>query len=266
MQTDSPALVRGVRSPNDPERAMRLVLEQLTHRVGIEFEAAARMIASAVALAPSEQARSVLTAVQIALESFLCVHRVLQVPEGQGRVDGRAFLAQLCAGISRSRLNYRGIRLDPPQSQLEIVADQCWRLGLIVFELIVKAAGHHFANSPGHISVSVERRGALISCHVQDNGVPCEDEFEDRGTRIMHAIAHELHGQIEQYRHGKVCVATVTFPAARASEAEVSENRLHDELRRAPLPLQWEVSNESASELRSAHPAAIHLGSADLHD
>jgi two-component sensor histidine kinase len=104
------------------------------------------------------------------------------------------------------------------EKKLEIDSEQCWRLGMIVSELVANAARHLFVSVAPRIWVAAVRRGALIWCRVEDNGMPSQNEFESRGLRIVGALARELHGELEQHHGRDVCVATVVFPAACAAD------------------------------------------------
>ena len=218
MEELRPVMTRDRRSRKDPQRALRLLLEEFTHRVGGEFAAAIRTISTAAALAPTEEAKSTLAAVQHRLENFACVHSALRVPECRTNIDGRAYLRQLCESISVSRLKWQGVHLQLLEKKLEIDSEQCWRLGMIVSELVTHAARHSFRSRPARIWVAAARRGALIWSRVEDNGVPCEDGSEDRGMRLAGALARELHGELERYHRRDGCVATVLFPAACAAD------------------------------------------------
>jgi two-component sensor histidine kinase len=219
MEKLLPAMVRDLRSRKDPQRALRLLLEELTHRVGGEFAAAIRTLSTAAALAQTGEAKSTLAAVQHRLENFARVHGALRIPECPTRIDGRAYLHQLCESISVSRLEWQGVQLQLLEKKLEIDSEQCWRLGVIVSELVANAGRHLFVRVPARIRVAAERRGALIWCRVEDNATPSENESESRGMRIVGALACELHGELERYHRRDVCVATVIFPAACASDS-----------------------------------------------
>ena len=213
-----PAMVRAQRSRKDPQRTLRLLLDELTHRVGGEFAAAIRAISSAATLAQPDEAKSTLAAVLHRLESFQRVHCALRVPECRTSIDGRAYLRQLCESINVSRLKGQGVHLELLEKKLEIDSEQCWRLGMIVSELVANAARHLFVSAPARIWVAAARRGALIWCRVEDNGMPSKNESESRGMRIVGALARELHGELEQYYRHDVCVATVVFPAVRVAD------------------------------------------------
>ena len=218
MEELFPAMARAQRSRTDPLRAVRLLLEELTHRVGGEFAAAIRVISSAATLAQTDEAKGTLAAVLQRLENFQRVHCALRVPECRTSIDGRAYLRQLCESINVSRLKSQGVHLELLNKKLEIDSEQCWRLGMIVSELVANAARHLFVSVPARIWVAAERRGALIWCRVEDNGMPSKYESESRGMRIVGALARELHGELEQYHRHDVCVAIVIFPAVRVAD------------------------------------------------
>lgn len=213
MQEQASTLISGQRTRGDSQRVIRLLLEELTHRVGGEFAAAIRTVSRAAALAQTDEVKNALTAVQCRLENFARVHGALRVPEFRTTIDGHAYLRQLCEAINLSRLQFRGIGLELLERPFAIDSEQCWRLGMIVSELVANAARHSFANPPARIWVAAARRGALIWCRVEDNGMAAASELENRGMRIVDALARELHGAFEQYHRGDVCVATVIFPA-----------------------------------------------------
>jgi two-component sensor histidine kinase len=186
---------------------MRLLLEELTHRVAGEFTAAIRTLSGAAALAPTDEIRDALGAVQGRLENFARVHRALRVPEFRTSIDGCLYL------------RIRGARLELLEQELWIDSEQCWRLGMIVSALVANAVTHSFVNSPARIWVAAARRGALIWCRVEDNGRASGSDSENRGLRIVDALARDLHGELEQYQRGDVCVSTVIFPAVGASNS-----------------------------------------------
>jgi two-component sensor histidine kinase len=219
MQERTPALVSDFRRRRDPQRALRLLLEELTHRVDAEFAAAIGTISRSAALAQTDEVKNALGAVRSRLENFARVHGALRVPEFRTSIDGCRYLRQLCEAINLSRLQFRGIRLELLERKFEIDSEQCWRLGMIVSELVTSAARHSFVDSPARIWVAAGRRGALIWCRVEDNGTAAANESENRGTRIVDALARELHGEFEQYHRGDVSVATVIFPAVCASDS-----------------------------------------------
>ena len=143
----------------------------------------------------------------------------MRVPEFRTSIDGYAYLRRLCEAISLSRLQSRGIQLELLERKFEIDSEQCWRIGMIISELVANAARHWFVNPPARIWVAAARRGALIWCRVEDNGMAAEKESENRGLRLVDALARELQGEFEQYHRGDVSVATVICPAVCVSDS-----------------------------------------------
>ena len=170
MQERASTLVSDRWKRRDPQRAMRLLLEELTHRVDGEFAAAIRTISRAAALAQTDEVKSALNAVQWRLENFARVHGRLRIPEFRTSIDGCVYLRQLCEAISLSRLQPLGVRLELLVRKFEIDSEQCCRLGMIVSELVSNAATRSFMKSPARIWVAAARRGALIWCRVEDDG------------------------------------------------------------------------------------------------
>ena len=221
VQGQAIALVSDSSRRRDPLRVMRLVLEELRHRVDYEFSAAIQAVVKAGRLAANEEIRSTLDAVQCQLENFARVHSALKTPEFRTRIDGGAYLQHLCEAISVSKLQFRGIQLEFVARDLNIDSEQCWRLGLILAQLVSNAARHSFLQLPARISVAAARRGALIWCQVEDNGMSSESEFGSRTLRIVAALVDELYGAFEQEQRGDHFVATVIFPATCKSDLDV---------------------------------------------
>jgi two-component sensor histidine kinase len=79
-----------------------------------------------------------------------------------------------------------------------LAADRCWRVALIIAELVNNAMRHAFGASGGMIQVEVEARGPWIQCRVADDGRPgSADRPQGRGRRIVESLAHALGGTIE---------------------------------------------------------------------
>ncbi len=113
---------------------------ELVQRTNNEFASAVSMISLAAARTESIEARSALTAVKHRLEGYVRVHRALQMPDISNIVDSPAYLRELCRSISRSKLDQKNIDLVFVEHPLSLKSEQCWLLGMIVYELISNAA------------------------------------------------------------------------------------------------------------------------------
>ena len=148
----------GIRSQR-PLLQEQILLHELNHRVNNEFAAAISIVSLAAAASSNEEVKGALSRVEDLLHRFADVHRALQMPECDTPVDAAAYLRQLCRSISRSQLDGRQIELVLAAQTLQLSVDHCWRLGMIVFELINNAARHAFPGGEGEIRVELLRAG-----------------------------------------------------------------------------------------------------------
>ena len=175
-----------------------VLLQELNHRINNEFAAAIGSVTVAAARSGNEEVKAALTGVAELLHRTADVHRVLQMPDHDTPVDSAAYLRQLCLSISRSRLDARQISLVLSAQPLRLQAERCWRLGMIVHELISNAARHAFANRGGAIRVAVWQEGALVKCSVQDSGSVTTSIRPGRGLKIVNSLSRALGGRFGQ--------------------------------------------------------------------
>src|SRR6476659_1461896 len=81
------------------------------------------------------------------------------------------YLTQLCEIKVETELERRGMSLHLDIPYLVALDNaRCWRVGLIVAELITNAARHDASSGPGEIFVSVGFEAGQVVCHVCNNG------------------------------------------------------------------------------------------------
>ncbi len=154
----------------DSGSADRMILvDELNHRVLNEYTQIIASISLAATRTVNLDARSALTDAASMLRAFAEVHRALQSPATTEEADLGEYLARLCAAFSRARLHDRGVRLLLVQNSLPMAADRCWRVGLIVAELITNSARHGFKDGGGVIIVDIATVGrrSLLPSHRQ---------------------------------------------------------------------------------------------------
>jgi two-component sensor histidine kinase len=175
-----------------------VLLHELNHRINNEFAAAISFVTVAASRSSNEEINSALTGVAELLHRYADVHRLLQMPDHDTPVDAAAYLRQLCLSISRSRLDAREISLVLSAQSLRLQAERCWRLGMIVHELISNAARHAFANRGGAIRVAVWQDGAFVKCSVQDSGSVTASIQPGHGLKIVNSLSRALGGRFRQ--------------------------------------------------------------------
>jgi two-component sensor histidine kinase len=173
-------------------------MRELSHRINNEFTSAINLISLAAARSSNSEVKIALNTVNERLHNYADVHRTLQMPEHHTRVDAASYLRQLCLSFSRSKLESNNIKLVLAARPLLMQSDQCWRLGMIVYELITNAARHAFRGTEGEILVELWPAGALVECRVSDNGTGPKRIRPGRGLHIVQELAKRLGGGFEQ--------------------------------------------------------------------
>jgi two-component sensor histidine kinase len=206
----------------------RVLLRELNHRINNEFASIINMVTLAAVRCENEEAKAALDGVTERLHQYVDVHRALKMPQHAARLDAAAHLRRLCQSISGSKLDRMKIKLVLEASQLTLSSDRCWRLGMIVYELITNAARHAFSGREGEIRVELSRAGSLIQCRVLDNGSGAPTFQPGQGTKIVRHLAEELGGHIEHHFGPRGSMAILVFPSSsksRAAARRASEHR-----------------------------------------
>jgi two-component sensor histidine kinase len=195
-----------------------MLLHELNHRTNNEFAAAISVVSLAAARSGNEDVKAALTAVTELLHNYAHVHRALQMPEHDTLFDAAAYVRELCLAISRSQLNYRKINVVLETEPLWLRADRCWRLGMIVYELISNAGRHAFREREGAIRIELEGVGAFVKCSVLDNGSSNASVAPGRGLKIIRELTESLGGQLNQKFGSSGSSSILVFPCAAAAE------------------------------------------------
>ena len=196
------------RSP--PEE--RLLLREFAHRISNEFASAISVISIAAARSANDEVKIALAAAEDRLQNYARVHQALRVPEHGSLIDATSYLRQLCRAISRSRLDVKSIELVLVDRPLRMNSDRCWRLGMIVSELITNAARHAFHESGGVIRVDLRSSQSFVECRVTDNGTAAANIRPGHGLEIVEALAKGLDGKIDRQFGPQGATTAVIFP------------------------------------------------------
>jgi two-component sensor histidine kinase len=177
----------------------RLLLREFSHRINNELASAIGMISVAAGHSGSAEAKAALDAVQDRLHNYARVHHALQMPEHSSRIDAAGYLRQLCRAICCSKLDAKGIALVLVERSFQMDSERCWRLGLIVSELITNSARHAFRDGGGVIRVELLPSMSIIECRVSDNGSSEPIINPGNGTKIITSLAKSLGATLEQH-------------------------------------------------------------------
>jgi len=196
------------RSPSED----RLLLDELTHRIGNELASAIGIVTAAAARSSASEVKVALGRVRERLESWAQVQLALRMPDYDTLIDASTYLRQLCHALVHSQINWQDIELSVRAAPMQLHAVQCWRMGLIVAELITNSARHAFTGNSGAINVDLGSCAAGVECCVEDNGSAVGNVRPGRGLRIVAALTQKLGGTLDQRFGPRGTRSTLTFP------------------------------------------------------
>ena len=189
-----------------------LLIRELCHRINNELASAISQLSLAAARSRSCEVKAALDDVSKRLHHYADVHRTLQMPDRCTFVDASSHLEQLCRSISRSKLESNNIKLVLIARPVSLPSDQCWRLGMIVYELVSNAARHAFHGAEGYIKVDLRFAGSLVECRVSDNGTSSRPVKFGHGLSIVQGLVRLLDGRLEQSFGSRGSKSLVIFP------------------------------------------------------
>ena len=180
------------------EAAPLMLVREISHRVLNEYTQVIATLAIARAETTDLTARSALAAAERRVLAYAAIHRaLLQSPAG-GPYDLGTYLAEICSALSCASLRDRGVRLSLIPDDVSLAADRCWRVALIVAELVNNAVRHAFCGGGGAVLVEVDADGPTICCRVSDDGRPASaDPLPGLGRSIVESLAQALGGAIQ---------------------------------------------------------------------
>ena len=171
-------------------------VEEINHRVVNEFAEAVSSLSLAAARSPGGASRESLEGAAERLLAHAELHRALLRPLDR-RPNLADYLGRICSGFSKAFLAERGVRLQMKCDDVRISADRCWRVGLIVAELIRNAARHGLRGMPGAIVVELRQRANTITCLIGDDGRADPQPRPGKGRELISLLAAELGGSVE---------------------------------------------------------------------
>jgi two-component sensor histidine kinase len=200
-----------VRSCGESRFEQHLLLRELTHRINNELASTIGFVTLTAAKSGNDEVKLALAGVIRHIHEFARIYRALQLPAADNRIDAAKYMRELCHAISRAKLQYLDVELAFLESPLQLSASRCWRLGMIVSELIENAS-RHAVGGRGKVQVELLNRGTTVECSVTDNGSGPECIRPGRGMNIIRALARDLGGGIDHRFEAWGTTATLSFP------------------------------------------------------
>ena len=211
-----------------------LLVRELTHRVNNEFASAIGFVSLLAARSTNGEVKVALAEVADLLHDYAGGHRALQMPTHSTIIDASDYILALCRSIRRARLNHRGIELVLVEHPLQMSSDRCWKLGMIVSELITNSARHAFCDRGGTVRIELSASGPLAECCVMDNGSSQNPCTPGEGLKIVAALARELNGRIVYQFGAEGAQSILRFPISDETRQVGCERSIGDPASRGP--------------------------------
>jgi two-component sensor histidine kinase len=173
-----------------------LLVRELAHRLNNEYASLIGLTSQLASRSNSSKVKAALSEVINTLHNYAGMHRALQMPTYSTSIDASLYIRTLCQSIKRARLNRGGIDLLLAESPLKLHSEQCWKLGMIISEMITNAARHAFHDRGGTIRIELSSFGPFAQCSFMDNGSSKHSPTRGQGLKIIDALASELNGEI----------------------------------------------------------------------
>jgi two-component sensor histidine kinase len=190
-----------------PEATSLVLVEEFAHRVLNEYTLAIAGLNLAARGICDVTARGQVTDAADRLFAYAHVHRALAMPT-EAHCDVADYIAKVCSASAKALAPHTRFRLNLEAPDTVLPADICWRLALIVSELIHNAARH--GDPSCEIVVELAANEFELFCRVSNGGGCPSAAKSGRGRHIVLALARELGGQADwMFTPTETCVWVV---------------------------------------------------------
>jgi two-component sensor histidine kinase len=196
-----------------------LLLRELNHRVNNELTSTICRISAKAVESDDVAVKAALLDVVDLLHGYADVHRALRMPDPAHLTDAARYLQHLCFSITKYRLNRLGIRLLCSADDLWLEGERCWKLGLIVSELLTNVARHaRFDDRHPEAEVKLLLAGNVVRCSVSDNGSASDLVVRGRGLTIIGGLTSSLGGRVHASCAAEGSSFLLTFPLTESEQ------------------------------------------------
>jgi two-component sensor histidine kinase len=136
------------------------------------------------------------------------------------------------------------MRVSFSADDLRLEGERCWKLGLIVSELLTNVSRHaQFDARDPELRVELMLAGDVVKCRVSDNGSAPEPIRRGRGLTIIGELASSLGGRVHTSCAAEGYSFLLTFPLTEAEQRAAGATHVVKlKRRRMRRPQQLEAS------------------------
>jgi len=162
-----------------------VLLRELDHRIKNELTSAICAVSAKALQSKNAAAKAALLDVVDLLQHWGDVHRALYLPDRGRLTDAAEYLQQLCFAVTKYQLDRLAIRVSFSADDLRLEGERCWKLGLILSELLTNVARHaQFDDRDPKLRVELMLAENIVKCRVSDNGTAPEPVRVDADCQL----------------------------------------------------------------------------------
>jgi two-component sensor histidine kinase len=239
-----------VKVPNpDPS----LLLRELNHRTKNELTSVIHSVSAMAVQSDSVAVKAALLDVIDLLHQWADVHRALRMPEPGCLTDAASYLQQLSVTFTKYRLDRLAIPVLFSADDLRLEGERCWKLGLIVCELLTNVARHAlFDGRDPELRVELTLAGNVVKCRVSDNGSAAEPILRSRGLAIIGELIGSMGGHIHTSYAAEGSCVLLTFPLTEAEQrAAGAAHAVKFKRRKVRRPQRLQVRTRGSDDVAS---------------
>jgi two-component sensor histidine kinase len=196
-----------------------LLLRELYHRIRNELTSAICVVSVKAMQSDNVAVKAALLDIVDLLHQCADVHRALHLPDQGCLINAASYLQQLCLSITKYRMDRLGIRVSLSADDLRLEGERCWKLGLIVSELLTNVARYaQFDGRHPEARVKLMLTGNVVKCGLADNGSALEPILRARGLTIVGELAGSLGGRVHTSCAAEGSSFLLTFALTKAEQ------------------------------------------------
>src|SRR5271167_775999 len=226
-----------------PNPGESLLLRELNHRIGNDLTSAICVVSSKAMHSDSVSVKAALLDVVDLLNHCADVHRALHVPDQARLTEAAKYLQQLCLSITKYQLDHLAISVLFSADDLKLDAERCWKVGLIVSELLTNVGRHaKFDARLPELRVELTLSGNVVKCKVSDNGSAPEPVRRGRGLTIIGELASSLGGRVHTSCAAEGSSFLLNFPMTEAEQRAAGATHVVLKRRKMRRPQRLQAS------------------------
>jgi two-component sensor histidine kinase len=195
-----------------PEATALHLVEEFSHRVINEFTEAILCLSAVAERSANPSTKEALDEAAERLVAYVAAHRALLPPSASDALNLADYIGALCASLAQTAPEETRAQVTLQADDVWLEAGWCWRIGLILAELMRNAIRHGLRRGPGEIAIRVVDQPDHIVFLVADNGCAPPNPKPGRGQRLIRSLAIELGGDIHWWFTPEGCLARLQMP------------------------------------------------------